>query len=815
MTSKTSPATGHQGPAAIRRAGSDKLAFTLLFLVIVGAAAFSIPRAIASNGPTVPIAVVIEYVSVDTETETLTVFGRNFDIGPWGYAEVNLLDFSSLTVTDHSGESITAELPGVSTLPGSFVLTVQTGDGLDYFDAHPVVLGDADPEPLVQQLLMRGFDLSIGEDPDEVELIIAGYNFMNGDWPPTVTLAGKPLTVDTEKSDEYQLVVYAPSAALEVADDTLLQVRTGTETSNYDAMLIHGTPPEPTDPYDGSEICNEVGVCYKKGPPRTNLCSSHPRYFELTRDYELKMSYFYYLKENNVSDFNLPEMAKRYQEYFPDIPRDVDAYFALMTKLPDVPFEKNLDKGYKWDFISLVREGTGPDAVFPTLKIRKGYRWDGTTRPCRRFANELRSGLIHDAMYDLIRSEAIPWKDGYTGARKRQRDRDNMNNRELADMMFYWTHMQDRKVVPSKTVHNPDGTYYTLQHDGMRRASFHIEKGAEWRFHTKAAADVSAPGAAFGVDADGNRQVTLSCALPDDVVQFDASASRPITDSPIASTHGPNNLHETTWEWLLNDAPFIAMKKNTIGQVLDRDQLVSSVSVGTIWSNPAWQEAPGNLVTLLIDSGKGDPLSEILALLGIQPFFANDDKVALIIEKDTEPPVITGISEPIIAWPPNHKYRTFTPRDFVFSVTDNCTVMSIDDLTIHHVTSNEPDNATGDGNTINDIVIATDGRSVDLRIERQGEGGNGRVYTVYVEAVDESLNSAISAFEVCVPHDRGRDTTCPAGSADVSNPGSAPPAATSPPQPSVDNKGSTESGGGSIGWTLLGVLLMMARRKRL
>ncbi len=783
MNNKTSQETGRQNVAARIRSGLHDLLLAVLFFVIVGALGILAPRAIASSD-TVPIAVVITEVQIDPEAETLTVLGRNFDIGNWGYAQVGLLDISDLTVRERSSETIIVEFPGAASLSGSFVLTVKTGEGLEHFDAHPIILGDSDPAAPMQQLLIRDLDVSLGENVSEVELIIAGYNFDNGDWPPVVTLGANPLVVDTDQSDEFQLVAYAPKAAFEVPEDSLLQIRTGSATNNYDAMIVYGTPANPPPP-DDSVMCS-LGVCWKNGPPRYNLCSGHPRYYELVEDYELDLSYFKKLKESGDPGIKLPRMANRYD-------RNIDQYFQSMVSLPQVLHEEHLENGYKWDFVSLVREGTGTYAAYPTLKIKKGYRWDGTTRPCRRFDNELRSGLVHDAMYDLIRSEAIPWKDSYKNAGKRQRDRDRMNNRELADMMFYWTHLQDRSQFSSNMPLNPDGTYYTLQHDGMRRASFHIEKDAEWRFHTSAKADISASDTVASLDADGNRKITLSCALPEDPVRFDASASRPISGSPIAATHGRSDLHETTWEWLLNDAPFIAMTKNTVGQQLDRDELISSMTISTIESNPGWQPGSANLLSLLIDNGKGET------------YFENSETVALVIEKDTVPPVITGISEPINAWPPNHKYRTFTVRDFVFSITDDCSEISIDDVTIHHVTSNEPEDAAGDGHTGDDIVVSADRRSVDLRIERQGSG-NGRVYTVYVEAIDESGNSAIRAFQVYIPHDHGQGI----GPDEPVAP--TPPAA--PISSSTGDNGDSESGGGSLGWMLLGVLLIANRQRR-
>jgi len=42
-----------------------------------------------------------------------------------------------------------------------------------------------------------------------------------------------------------------------------------------------------------------------------------------------------------------------------------------------------------------------------------------------------------------------------------------------------------------------------------------------------------------------------------------------------------------------------------------------------------------------------------------------------------------------------------------------------------------------------------------LRVERAG-GGNGRVYTIDVECIDASGNTATAMVEVTVPHDQGK-----------------------------------------------------------
>jgi len=119
--------------------------------------------------------------------------------------------------------------------------------------------------------------------------------------------------------------------------------------------------------------------------------------------------------------------------------------------------------------------------------------------------------------------------------------------------------------------------------------------------------------------------------------------------------------------------------------------------------------------------------------------------------KDVEPPVITTNGQTITLWPPNHKYETFTVSDFVTSASDLCDPsISLSSVKIAMVTSDEANNSGGDGNTNNDIVIAADCKSVQLRSERSGNG-NGRVYTITFKATDASGNVGTATAKVTVP----------------------------------------------------------------
>lgn len=72
-------------------------------------------------------------------------------------------------------------------------------------------------------------------------------------------------------------------------------------------------------------------------------------------------------------------------------------------------------------------------------------------------------------------------------------------------------------------------------------------------------------------------------------------------------------------------------------------------------------------------------------------------------------------------------------------------------MNIVSASSDEPDDHTADGSTINDIVIAPDCKSLQLRAERKGNS-NGRVYVVTLKVTDSSGNTTTVTAKVSVPN---------------------------------------------------------------
>jgi len=125
---------------------------------------------------------------------------------------------------------------------------------------------------------------------------------------------------------------------------------------------------------------------------------------------------------------------------------------------------------------------------------------------------------------------------------------------------------------------------------------------------------------------------------------------------------------------------------------------------------------------------------------------ASDNAFSII---DDIPPNIDVSANPDILWPPNHKMVSVTVN---VDASDNCDAQP-PMCQITSVSSNEPENGSGDGNTASDWEITGD-LTVKLRAERSGSE-NGRIYTIDVDCTDASGNSSTDSVTVTVPHDKG------------------------------------------------------------
>lgn len=138
-------------------------------------------------------------------------------------------------------------------------------------------------------------------------------------------------------------------------------------------------------------------------------------------------------------------------------------------------------------------------------------------------------------------------------------------------------------------------------------------------------------------------------------------------------------------------------------------------------------------ITLTVDDGKGG---------------TDTDEVVVTIE-DTTAPTLSFALLTTELWPPNHTMHTVA----TVSASDICDASASVAIT---VTSNEPDNGLGDGDTVGDWAIIDNGDgtySVQVRAERGGTG-TGRIYTITATATDDAGNASSSSGQVNVPYSK-------------------------------------------------------------
>ena len=132
---------------------------------------------------------------------------------------------------------------------------------------------------------------------------------------------------------------------------------------------------------------------------------------------------------------------------------------------------------------------------------------------------------------------------------------------------------------------------------------------------------------------------------------------------------------------------------------------------------------------------------------------SSNPTTVLITVRDTQPPSLQLTLTPTLLWPPNHRLVRINAT---VSAMDSCGG-SPPQIVLTSITSNQPDNGGGDGDTAGDIQEAAFGtfdRSFLFRAERAGGDLRGRTYTVTYTATDASGNQTQASATVHVPHSR-------------------------------------------------------------
>jgi probable HAF family extracellular repeat protein len=177
-----------------------------------------------------------------------------------------------------------------------------------------------------------------------------------------------------------------------------------------------------------------------------------------------------------------------------------------------------------------------------------------------------------------------------------------------------------------------------------------------------------------------------------------------------------------------------------------------SFTSGNEWHAYSWMKASG-----MVDLGALGGYMSVASGLNMRgqvvgyafPVDGHDHAV-LWNPTDTTPPTLTVSASPNLLWPPNHKFVTVQATVTATDGTDpNPTIELVS------VTDNEPGDSSGDGNTVNHIVINPAALhpypdTFQLVAERSALG-TGRIYTITYRATDANGNSTTASATVTVP----------------------------------------------------------------
>jgi hypothetical protein len=159
----------------------------------------------------------------------------------------------------------------------------------------------------------------------------------------------------------------------------------------------------------------------------------------------------------------------------------------------------------------------------------------------------------------------------------------------------------------------------------------------------------------------------------------------------------------------------------------------------------ATDNCPGVVVSSSQPSGSAFPIGTTQVNCAATDSSGNQSTCSFTVTvQDTAPPTILSLTaSPAVLWPPNHEMILVT---ITVVGSDNSGSFT---SKIVSVTSSDPTNTTGDGNTGGDWFV-TGPLTLDLRAER-AQAGVGRVYTITIQSTDPYGNATTSQLTVTVP----------------------------------------------------------------
>ncbi len=193
---------------------------------------------------------------------------------------------------------------------------------------------------------------------------------------------------------------------------------------------------------------------------------------------------------------------------------------------------------------------------------------------------------------------------------------------------------------------------------------------------------------------------------------------------------------------------FLVIVKDTQLPVITcpSDMIVSNTTAGAAvavnFSVSAADNCDGNLSPFCTPaSGSLFPVgTNIVSCVAVDSSGNTNTCAFKVIVVKPPPPITSVVATPSILWPPNHE---------MISVT--ITVVASGSFTsrLYSVTSSDPTNTTGDGNTGGDWFF-TGPLTLQLPAERASQSV-GRVYTITIKSTDAAGNVIFSTVTVTVP----------------------------------------------------------------
>jgi hypothetical protein len=237
------------------------------------------------------------------------------------------------------------------------------------------------------------------------------------------------------------------------------------------------------------------------------------------------------------------------------------------------------------------------------------------------------------------------------------------------------------------------------------------------------------------ITLNGSSSVTVECHTsftdPGATASDSCDSSVPVTVAGSVNVNTPGT-YTLTYNGSDDSGNAAAAVTRTV-TVVDTTPPTLTLNNLTIFFNNLTVVFNANTVTF---NGVTYPFNGVSCTHEGYTFSFNGQTVSVTYNGHTYSYTFSGNS--LVLWTPTHQYQNVQVADLVDSASDGCaTNLGRSNVVISQVTSDEPEDIAGggDGNTLKDIVIAPDCKSVQLRAERNGSG-NGRVYTITFKVSD-------------------------------------------------------------------------------